>query len=91
MTNPQENNRDYRELITRLADFEYRLKKVETAQKQLEDTMTPGGYITEAFERMYTEIDDFKSEATTELRSMNEKIAIILRHITGEGNKPDDS
>jgi GDP-mannose 4,6-dehydratase len=50
MTQSREPND--RDLFTRLAQVEYRLSKMENTQEQLEDTMTPGGYITEAFVRV---------------------------------------
>jgi hypothetical protein len=44
--------------------------------------MTPGGYITEAFEQVHRKINELKGE----VRQMDGKIDIILRHITGQGN-----
>ena len=76
------NDGNYRDLITRIAQLEYRLTRVENTQTQLENTMTPGGYITEAFERVHAEIDELRGD----MREMNGKIDIILRHITGQGN-----
>ena len=76
------NDGNYRDLITRIAQLEYRLTRFEGTQTQLENTMTPGGYITEAFERVHSEIDDLR----VEMREMNGKIDIILRNITGQGN-----
>jgi hypothetical protein len=50
MTQPnQPNDRD---IFTRIAQVEYPLLKIENAQVELENTMTPGGYITEAFDRL---------------------------------------
>jgi hypothetical protein len=59
---------------------------MENTQKQLENTMTPGGYITEAFEQVHREIDELKGEIKEMRMEMNGKIDIILRHITGQGN-----
>jgi hypothetical protein len=78
----QSNDSNYRDLLTRIAQAEYRLTRIENTQEQLENTMTPGGYITEAFEQVHREID----ELTGVVRQMNGKIDIILRHITGQGN-----
>jgi hypothetical protein len=77
MTHSREPND--RDLFTRLAQVEYRLSKMENTQEQLEDTMTPGGYITEAFEQVHQEIDEVK----VQIGELNGKIDIILRHITG--------
>ena len=63
--------------------------KIENTQAELENTMTPGGYITEAFDRVLTEIDEVKAQ-NQELKGMiseqNGKIDAILRNITGLGN-----
>ena len=78
-----------RDIFTRIAQVEYRLMKIENTQAELENTMTPGGYITEAFDRVLTEIDEVKAQ-NQELKGMiseqNGKIDAILRSITGLGN-----
>jgi hypothetical protein len=85
-----QSNQPERDLFTRVAQLEYRLSKIEHTQEQLENTMTPGGYITEAFERVHQEIDEFRSDVNNRLDTQNQqldeqnrKIDIILRHITG--------
>jgi BMFP domain-containing protein YqiC len=85
-----QSNQPERDLFTRVAQLEYRLNKIEHNQEQLENTMTPGGYITEAFERVHEEIDEFRSDVNSKLDAQNQKldeqnrkIDIILRHITG--------
>jgi hypothetical protein len=87
MTQSREPND--RDLFTRVAQLEYRLTRLENAHTQLENTMTPGGYITEAFERVLEEIDLVKGQ-NEELKVMigeqNGKIDAILRNITGMGN-----
>lgn len=82
----QSNDPNYRDLLTRIAQAEYRLTKIENTQKQLENTMTPGGYITEVFEQLHREIDELTGEVREMRTEMNGKIDIILRHITGQGN-----
>jgi archaellum component FlaC len=79
-----------RDLFTRVAQIDYRLNKIEHTQEQLENTMTPGGYITEAFEQVHQAIDAFRSDVShrldvqdQKLDEQNRKIDIILRHITG--------
>jgi chaperonin cofactor prefoldin len=82
----QSNSPRDRDLFTRIAQVEYRLSKIENAQAELESTMTPGGYITEAFERVYEDIErlDRKIEIVDgKIDSVNSKIDIIMRHITG--------
>jgi archaellum component FlaC len=51
--------------------------------------MTPGGYITEAFERVLEEIDGVKDQIgqlNEKIDQQNEKINIILRSVTRLGN-----
>ena len=79
-----------RDLFTRVAQLEYRLNKIEHTQEQLENTMTPGGYITEAFEQVHQEIEAFRSDVNHQLEAQNQKldeqnrkIDLILRHMTG--------
>ena len=78
-----QSNQPDRDLFTRIAQLEYRLNKIEHTQEQLENTMTPGGYITEAFEQVHQEIDAFRSDVNHRLDEQNRKIDLILRHITG--------
>jgi hypothetical protein len=85
-----QSNQPERDLFTRVAQLEYRLNKIEHTQAQLENTMTPGGYITESFERVHEEIDQFRSDVNSrldiqnqKLDEQNRKIDIILRYITG--------
>ncbi len=87
MTQSREPND--RDLFTRIAQVEYRLMKIENTQAELENTMTPGGYITEAFERVLAEIDEVKAqnqELKAAIGEQNGKIDIILRSVTGMGN-----
>jgi uncharacterized coiled-coil protein SlyX len=89
----QSNQPNDRDLFTRVVQLEYRLTRLENNQAQLDNTMTPGGYITEAFDRVLDEIDSAKQQNQAqyeELKGMiaeqNGKIDLILRGITGLGN-----
>jgi peptidoglycan hydrolase CwlO-like protein len=87
MTQSREPND--RDIFTRIAQVEYRLMKIENTQAELENTMTLGGYITEAFDRVLAEIDEVKvqnQELKAAISEQNGKIDTILRHITGLGN-----
>ena len=91
MTRSREPND--RDIFIRIAQIEYRLMKIENTQAELENTMTPGGYIPEAFDRVLLEIDEAKAQSQAqyeELKGMigeqNGKIEIILRSVTGMGN-----
>jgi hypothetical protein len=85
----QSNQPNDRDLFTRVVQLEYRLTRLENNQAQLDNTMTPGGYITEAFDRVLEEIDTVKAQ-NEEMKGMiaeqNGKIDLILRGITGLGN-----
>lgn len=85
----QSNQPNDRDLFTRVVQLEYRLTRLENNQAQLDNTMTPGGYITEAFDRVLDEIDQVKAQ-NEEMKGMiaeqNGKIDLILRAITGLGN-----
>jgi hypothetical protein len=85
----QSNQPNDRDLFTRVVQLEYRLTRLENNQAQLDNTMTPGGYITEAFDRVLDEIDQVKAQ-NEEMKGMiaeqNGKIDLILRGITGLGN-----
>jgi hypothetical protein len=41
-----------RDLITRVARLEYRLTQIENTNTQLQETIAPGGYVTDGFERV---------------------------------------
>jgi hypothetical protein len=85
----QSNQLSDRDLFTRIAQVEYRLTRLENNQAQLDNTMTPGGYITEAFDRVLDEIDQVKAqneEMKGTIAEQNGKIDLILRGITGLGN-----
>ncbi len=48
-----------RDLITRVARLEYRLTQIENINTQLQQTIEPGGYVTDGFERV---VDQLRSE-----------------------------
>jgi hypothetical protein len=85
----QSNQPNDRDLFTRVVQLEYRLTRLENNQTQLDNTMTPGGYITEAFDRVLDEIDGVKAQ-NEEMKGMiaeqNGKIDLILKRITGLSN-----
>jgi hypothetical protein len=82
----QPNDRD---IFIRVAQLEYRLSKIENTQELLEDTIAPGGYVTDAFERVVERIDErideVRSENKVRYDELNGKIDLILRHLTGMG------
>jgi hypothetical protein len=46
-----------RDLITRVARLEYRLTQIESSNTLLQETIAPGGYVTDGFERVVDRIE----------------------------------
>ena len=84
MTQSREPND--RDIFTRIAQVEYRLTEIENTQAQLKATIAPGGYVTDAFERVVDRIDEVEERLNARMDSMDGKLDTILRHITGIGN-----
>ena len=86
-SNDQPNDRD---IFTRMAQVEYRLTRIENTNVQLQETIAPGGYVTDAFERVVDRIDEVEDRLNARMderfNELNGKIDIILRAITGLGN-----
>lgn len=91
---PEPNDRD---LYTRVAALEYQLTEIQNAQAQLRATLAPGGYVTDAFERVVeridevedrlnTRIDGLSAEMNQRFDSQDAKFDTILRAITGLSN-----
>jgi hypothetical protein len=84
MTQSREPND--RDIFTRIAQVEYRLTEIENTQAQLKATIAPGGYVTDAFERVVDRIDEVEDRLNARMDSMDGKLDSILRSITGLGN-----
>jgi hypothetical protein len=92
MTQSREPND--RDIYTRVAALEYQLTEIQNTQAQLRATIAPGGYVTDAFERVVEHIDERINESErriithvdTRMDEMNSKVDVILRSITGLGN-----
>lgn len=84
MTQSREPND--RDIFTRIAQLEYRLTEIENTQAQLRATIAPGGYVTDAFERVVDRIDGVEGRLNIRIDELNGKIDIILRSVTGMGN-----
>jgi translation initiation factor 1 (eIF-1/SUI1) len=89
MTQSREPND--RDLFTRIAQIEYRLTQVENIAAQLQETIAPGGYVTDAFERVVDRIDEVEDRINAHMDErfdeLNGKIDLILRGITGLSNQ----
>ncbi len=63
----------------RLSAVERDIKKLKDGYQELDDVVDPKGWIGEAFELLDKDIDEVKQE----IKEVNGKIDIILKHITG--------
>jgi conjugal transfer/entry exclusion protein len=84
MTQSREPNE--RDLYTRVAALEYQVTEIQNTQAQLRATIAPGGYVTDAFERVVDRIDEVEDRLNARMDSMDGKLDAILRNITGLGN-----
>jgi prefoldin subunit 5 len=84
MTQSREPND--RDIFTRIAALEYQVTEIQNNQAQLRATIAPGGYVTDAFERVVERIDEVEERLNARMDSMDGKLDAILRNITGLGN-----
>jgi translation initiation factor 1 (eIF-1/SUI1) len=95
MTQSREPND--RDIFTRIAALEYQVTEIQNTQAQLRATIAPGGYVTDAFERVVDRISEVEerlnarmderfAEVNRRFDSQDAKFDTILRHITGMGN-----
>ena len=84
MTQSREPND--RDIFTRIAALEYQVTEIQNTQAQLRATIAPGGYVTDAFERVVGRIDEVEERINARMDSMDSKLDAILRNITGLGN-----
>ena len=82
----QSNQPNERSVVKRLEIVEFRLMRLENNQRQLEDSMIPGGYITEAFDQIVEDVDELKVQNTR----MEAKIDLIWRKLSGEIITPEE-
>jgi prefoldin subunit 5 len=89
----QSNQPNDRDIFTRIAALEYQVTEIQNTQAQLRATIAPGGYVTDAFERVVDRIDEVEDRLNiridslnTRMDSMDGKLDAILRNITGLGN-----
>ena len=93
-SNDQPNDRD---ILTRIATIEYQIVEIQNVQAQLRTTVAPGGYVTDAIERVFNQLgsqievakSEVKSdivEVKSDIRELNGKIDIIIRRLSGMSN-----
>jgi hypothetical protein len=89
MTQSREPND--RDILTRIAALEYQVTEIQNTQAQLRATIAPGGYITDAFERVVERIDEVEDRLNARMdeqfAEVNTKLDIIIRGMTGMGQE----
>ncbi len=72
-----QNSRDIRDLLDIVRSHERRIE-------QWERDVEPRGRISEAFDRVYQDIDELQAKTEAASQEMNGKLDAILRRLTGE-------
>lgn len=70
-------------------EYDRQLRHMNRRLERLEDTQVSPQEFERAFNRVYEEIDELKievREVKEQLRELNNKFDIIMRHITGQGS-----
>jgi chromosome segregation ATPase len=87
MTQANEPNDNERRLIER------QLRTIARRVNRLEDTQVTWGELNIEFDRLYDEVDEVRADLKADISSLkgdiatlNSKIDVILRHITGENS-----
>ena len=71
------------EIQRRFAALERRITKLEMSVGEIDRIVDPEGWIGEAFEAMETHMDQKLGDMKAQMDSMESKLDIIMRHITG--------
>jgi flavorubredoxin len=81
------------EIFRDLAELKRRVTKLEYGQQELDNVVDPKGWIGEAFERLEEDIDErfeqMDTKFTAKFEEVNNKLDIILRHLTGLPQEED--
>lgn len=73
-------------LYLKIAGLERRISKIELGLEEHDKVIDPQGWIGEAFERVYEDIDRLENKLDNLDRTVNSKLDTILKHITGLNN-----
>ncbi|MEO1093405.1 MAG: hypothetical protein AAFX01_00720 [Cyanobacteria bacterium J06638_28] len=79
------------ELYRRLAALERRVNKLEAGMQEIDRIVDPQGWIGEAFHVLESHVDAKFAAVDANFASMDVKLDIILRHITGLEQSSDNS
>ncbi len=86
MPNP-ESTRFY-DLFRKVASLEKRMNRLEDSHQQLDNVVDPQGWIGEAFQLQEEDFDTIKASLRDLRTEMNNKLDIILSHLTGIEKPP---
>ena len=70
----------------RLAKVELAVSKLKDGVRNMDNSMSEGGYIEEGFNIVIKEVNDVRNELRSEIRQLDKKLDIILQHLTGTGS-----
>ncbi len=71
-------NKDINNLYLKVAALERRISKLELGMQEIDQVIDPEGWIGEAFERVYEDIDQLE----TKIDEANRKLDLILQRLT---------
>jgi uncharacterized coiled-coil protein SlyX len=71
------------ELYRRLAALERRVNKLETGMQELDRIVDPQGWIGEAFHVLAGHLDNKFQQVDQKVQTIDARLDLILRHITG--------
>jgi chromosome segregation ATPase len=77
-SNDQPNERD---ILTRIATIEYQITEIQNTQAQLRATIAPGGYVTDAFERVINRIADEKAELKADIQGLRSELKADIQEV----------
>ena len=82
MTQAREPND--RDIFTRMAQVEYRLTRIENTNSQLQETIAPGGYITDAFVRVVDRIDEVEDRLNARMDEVRADLKADISDLKGD-------
>jgi prefoldin subunit 5 len=77
------DNKGINKLHLKIAALERRIDKLELGMQEMDKVIDPQGWIGQAFERVYEEIDEVETKLEAKIDDANRKLDLILQHLTG--------
>ena len=76
-------NKDINNLYLKVAALERRISKLELGLQEIDQVIDPEGWIGEAFERVYEDINQLETKLEAKIDEANRKLDLILQRLTG--------